>query len=140
MAYKVCSACKRKRKLKHFNYSNRKAGRLQAYCRPCQNKQSRQHYRDNPEQYKARNRAAKKRNRLVMKAHFQSHPCVDCGMSDIRVLDFDHRRNKKFNVCEQAHNGIAVKRLKEEIDKCDVRCRNCHAIRHEEERPGWRST
>lgn len=140
MASKVCSRCKKRRKLKYFNYRNKKKGTLQSRCKTCTQHSSRKHYRNNRPDYISRARKAKKRNRAVLRAYLQLHPCVDCGFADIRCLDFDHQHSKEFNVCEQAHNGISVKKLKEEIAKCEVRCRNCHAIRHEEERPGWRST
>jgi hypothetical protein len=30
------------------------------------------------------------RNALVMREYLMSHNCVDCGESDVRVLEFDH--------------------------------------------------
>lgn len=55
-----------------------------------------------------------------------THPCVDCGEADPIVLEFDHRDGslKSFNVGAQMARAISV--IKEEMDKCDVRCANCH--------------
>ncbi|MFB9960071.1 hypothetical protein [Agromyces bracchium] len=62
--------------------------------------------------------------------HLITHPCIDCGESDIRVLDFDHRdgADKGAEVMRLAQGGHALARVAAEIAKCDVRCRNCHAV------------
>jgi hypothetical protein len=78
------------------------------------------------------------RNQEFARQYLKEHPCVDCGNDDIRVLDFDHRRAKIRNVTSGIHKGWTLERLKEEMDKCDVRCKNCHAIRHMEENNCWR--
>ena len=56
------------------------------------------------------------------------HPCVDCGESDIRCLDFDHRdRSQKTNTISMlVLKRWSLARIQAEIDKCDVRCANCH--------------
>lgn len=61
--------------------------------------------------------------------YFLTHPCVDCGETDPIVLDFDHERDKKSDVCRIRKQG-RLKALQEEIDKCSVRCANCHRKRH----------
>jgi hypothetical protein len=59
-----------------------------------------------------------------------AHPCVDCGETDIRCLDFDHRdpKEKKFLVSEITLSKRSV--LDAEMAKCDIRCANCHRKRH----------
>ena len=55
--------------------------------------------------------------------------CVDCGNRDIRVLDFDHVRAPKFDsVSSMVRRGLSVDVILAEIAKCEVRCKNCHAI------------
>ena len=55
------------------------------------------------------------------------HPCVDCGEKDVRVLDFDHVRGKKYkSVSKMLSGSHSIDRLIEEIKKCEVRCANCH--------------
>ena len=55
--------------------------------------------------------------------------CVDCGIRDIRVLDFDHVKQPKIDsVSGMVRKGRSVALIVAEIAKCEVRCRNCHAI------------
>ena len=55
--------------------------------------------------------------------------CVDCGIRDLVVLEFDHVGNKTANVMTLAQMGGSLERLKREIDECEVRWANCHRRR-----------
>jgi hypothetical protein len=65
-------------------------------------------------------------------------PCVDCGESDLRVLDFDHRdpAAKRENVGTLLTKPVSWRQILEEIEECDVRCANCHR-RRTAEMNGW---
>ena len=72
------------------------------------------------------------KNRIKSLDYLSTHPCIDCNESDPIVLDFDHRdsKTKKFNISRAvggSHRGWDL--IKREIDKCDVRCANCHRRR-----------
>tara|TARA_B100001059_G_C17345016_1_gene337761 strand:- start:65 stop:385 length:321 start_codon:yes stop_codon:yes gene_type:complete len=69
--------------------------------------------------------------RSWIKAYLANHPCVDCGEDDIRVLEFDHidPSQKEFNISRGVADGRGLKSIKSEIEKCEVRCCNCHRIR-----------
>ena len=59
----------------------------------------------------------------------ESTPCADCHVQyPYYVMDFDHRKNKCFNVSQAMRNTGWLKTL-EEIAKCDIVCANCHRIR-----------
>jgi 5-methylcytosine-specific restriction endonuclease McrA len=62
--------------------------------------------------------------------YLEDHSCLDCGEEDIRVLEFDHRDDcVKISDIGSMLRSAPFQRLKEEITKCDVRCRNCHTIK-----------
>jgi hypothetical protein len=69
--------------------------------------------------------------RKFMIDYLKTHPCVDCGNSDIRVLEFDHLRDKKYTISRlmniSSYKSMEI--LKTEMDKCEVVCANCHRIR-----------
>ncbi|MDP1689336.1 MAG: hypothetical protein Q8L47_04390 [bacterium] len=54
--------------------------------------------------------------------------CKDCGENDPIVLDFDHKDpDIKFKPISNMLSGhYSWKSVKSEIEKCDVRCANCH--------------
>jgi hypothetical protein len=54
--------------------------------------------------------------------------CVDCGIKDLRVLDFDHVRGVKLFTIGRAARSSSAMRIEREIAKCVVRCANCHRI------------
>jgi hypothetical protein len=57
------------------------------------------------------------------------HGCVDCGEKNHIVLDFDHIKDKKYNISRMIHDGFAWAAIKKEISKCEVVCANCHRVR-----------
>ena len=73
--------------------------------------------------------------REFVKNYLRTHPCVDCGETDIRCLEFDHidREQKEMWIADAIWK-MGQEKLEAEIDKCQVRCSNHHSIRHYEER------
>ena len=55
--------------------------------------------------------------------------CLDCGENNHIVLDFDHLKDKKYNISRMIHDGFSWAAIKKEISKCEVVCANCHRIR-----------
>jgi hypothetical protein len=69
------------------------------------------------------------RNLILLHGVLEASGCVDCGESEIVVLDFDHIGSKTANVPMLARQGCSLERLKAEIAQCAVRCANCHRRR-----------
>ena len=62
--------------------------------------------------------------------------CQDCGERDITVSTFDHvRGTKKMNIADMISGGYSVTAIKNELEKTDVVCFNCH-MRREQKRRG----
>ena len=82
--------------------------------------------------------ASRKRRKQELKdfiaEYLSLRACVDCGEKDIRVLDFDHVRDKKRdNISHLVRASVpSMKTLQIEISKCEIRCCNCHRkVTHE---------
>ena len=75
-----------------------------------------------------RNNAARvAANRARVDEYLLTHPCVDCGVTDLVVLEFDHVRGVKVgDVSALVTSGYPWTKIEAEIAKCDVRCANCH--------------
>lgn len=136
-----CSRCGEAKPIEEFPMKIRSRGLRRVWCRDCCRAYGREHYRRNRSVYLAkaqrRRQVERPRIRAWIDDYLRQHPCVDCGESRIAVLDFDHRdrSQKELTVAELA--GLMTwSRLRSEIEKCDVRCANCHR-RRTAEQFGW---
>ncbi len=77
---------------------------------------------------RAKKRAAKWRLVQIIKSQ---NGCADCGYNESPyALQFDHiLGEKKANVSNLIRSDYGWGAIKTEIDKCEVVCANCHAIR-----------
>lgn len=115
---------------------------LQSYCRSCQHTTYATYYREHVESFRAklcfRAHAQRNVNRRFIATFLADHPCIDCGVTDPIVLEFDHVRGVKIgSVGVMAQSPVTLEKLKREIEKCEVRCANCHRRRTS---AGWRYT
>ena len=56
-----------------------------------------------------------------------NHSCIDCGEDDPIVLEFDHiNPDDKSSSVAALISRYSLNRLIAEIEKCEVRCANCH--------------
>ena len=129
-----CCMCHKWKPESEFAFRSLATGVRQGHCRECHAAYRRQHYLKNRPQYIAREAARIKSfrigNRKLLYDYLVAHPCVDCGETDVLVLEFDHRdpETKSWDI------GFVVARkpwkfVLAEIAKCDVRCVNCHRRR-----------
>lgn len=151
-ASRACSGCGEEKSFDEFYaHPQGKDGR-QSRCKSCQNSRRWEKGRFRTEEDKQRiyerNRVSYQRNkdkyarrqterRLRLKIEavaLLGGECVECGCDHPLLLEFDHRdpADKLFEITKAL--GLPGKYPKEtvkaEIQKCDLRCRNCHALRH----------
>lgn len=138
---KRCAHCKELKDLTEFAYSNKLLKTHQKHCRDCMRKFNRQSYERRSEKKKQEIEENRKAQREAIRQYIwdylSTHPCVDCGESDPKVLEFDHvRGRKKSNIGNLATQGYSISSVRKEIAKCEVRCANCHRRKTADER-GW---
>jgi len=77
--------------------------------------------------YQMKKRQERRENiKRKMMEFYKSNPCVDCGESDPRVLDFDHINTKRHNVSTLLRKEYSWDSIIQEAKQCEVRCANCH--------------
>lgn len=125
-----CSQCERVLPLSSFAHRSTRERCLQRRCRECMAKYHAQWYAKNRanvmDRVHRRKRSLIRENRQRILAHLRAHPCADCGEADPIVLEFDHLRDKRAEVSELVRAGVGWRTIQHEIDKCEVRCVNCH--------------
>lgn len=127
-----CGRCGELKPVDDFAWRRKSKGQRHNYCRPCHSAYHREHYLANKARYIAQaaaNKITLRRERTaLLLEYFQTHPCVDCGETDPLVLEFDHLRDKSFEIAA----GIidhSWGRILAGIAKCEVVCANCHRRR-----------
>lgn len=105
------------------------------------NQKSREYYKANREKCIEQARQQREANICWYKAYKSTLSCIKCGENFPECLHFHHRdpdskqaesglARKRSRVGDMAARGVSIKRLKEEIAKCDVLCSNCHIKEH----------
>ena len=129
---RTCGGCGEIKPADDFAWRRKAKGQRDNMCRPCRSAYGRAHYLANRQKYidaeaeRKRARAQVRTEWLI--AFFEESPCVDCGERDPVVLEFDHLRDKRFEITNQFASRNWQEIL-DEIAKCEVVCANCHRRR-----------
>jgi hypothetical protein len=126
---KRCCTCKQIKPLSEFNRMTRSKDGRQGSCRECNKAYHYAHWDRHMAQINARNRRMRRENRQRMVNLLRQSRCADCGEDDIVVLEFDHLRDKRWNIGAMISRNCEWARILEEIAKCEVVCANCHRRR-----------
>jgi hypothetical protein len=139
MTRKICTKCGEEKDIEEFSWSL-KGIKRHSRCKKCHAAEHMEYYERNKEKelkYKWDRQVRKREEaRRFVFNYLSSHPCVVSGETDPIVLTFDHvRGTKKMDVSQMVNQGYSLEALQIEIDKCEVRCGNCH-MRIEKQRRG----
>ena len=130
---KRCYKCKQEKLLDNFPLNQKRVDGHGSMCKDCKKSYNAAYYektkdRHNPGRAARRERAKNEARQHVFE-YLATHPCVDCGETDVVVLDFDHRGDKTEEINAMI---VAEKRwplILAEIAKCEVVCSNDHRRR-----------
>lgn len=132
---KTCSRCKQELRISFFNKKKIRKDKsilYQQFCKECNKKSSREYYAKNKEKhrkeiYKRREKYKESARKYIWSILTKSK-CLDCNEDDPVVLEFDHidASNKKHCISSMIQGRFSLNAIKEEINKCEIRCANCH--------------
>lgn len=129
---KTCIKCNLEQEDSEFLIINKLTQKRKNTCKKCKSLYDKE-YRKRPEVYakfraqvKAKAPEYRQRNREFIYQYKLSHPCVDCGEADPAVLHFDHIKDKEYLISKLISDKSSLSKIKKEIEKCEVRCANCH--------------
>jgi len=129
---KQCTNCLQDKPLTLDNFYKRKDGSFESYCRPCSLLRVKEYYKKNKKNQIKKSSAARKARQIITRSYcfdfLKTHPCVDCGETDILTLEFDHLvpSEKENTISMMVSQGMLIEKIKKEMLKCEVRCANCH--------------
>ena len=125
---KLCAICKVNTSVKNSNGTNK------AYCKECRNLKARLNWSKRGKEVKSESN----RKIDVVINDRKKAPCADCGVIyPPYITDFDHvnHETKLMNISRMRSKHMAIGKIIEEMDKCDVVCANCHRERTNKRNP-----
>lgn len=117
MELKFCHYCKESKPLSAFYQRRGKEG-ASSYCKPCTNSES----------------LLRQRKFKTKCIEYKGGKCENCGYDKFQgALEFHHRdpTEKDFQL-SKARSWTFNERVKNELDKCQILCSNCHKELHNE--------
>jgi hypothetical protein len=141
---KKCFVCKLDKPVSDFDTNVCRADGFQTSCRDCNSVRHKEWYEQNKDEVRRKAKEwGEQQHKILTKflfEYFKINPCVDCGNSNILVLECDHVQGIKVDaIGHMLRDRVSLGVLKAELMKCEVRCRNCHAIKTQMSNPrSWR--
>lgn len=133
---KTCRKCGHTLSLDRFNKNRSRKDGLSTQCKDCNKANLKRHYSNNTDYYKSKTENRRRELHSWYSELKAELSCQECGEDHPACLHFHHRdpSKKEIALSKIWISGWGMKRIQEEIDKCDVLCANCHAKLHWSER------
>ncbi len=124
----ICSRCRHDKPTTEFH---RQRDGYFRWCKACRAAYDRAYHKKTWESGVRPAQVAKRRqrNREFIWEYLSDKACMDCGETDIVILEFDHQRNKEYNISEMSGKTSSLAKILEEMKKCEIVCANCHRRR-----------
>lgn len=138
---KQCTKCKVEKQLTEFSKRSSNKEKYQSWCKQCSYNHVNGTYKTNPhrkEKLKAWTKSYQEKAEQFVHDYLLKNPCCQCGQTNILTLQFDHLRDKKFEIGLAVTQGHSVKTIEKEIAKCQVLCANCHSIKTATQLGNWK--
>lgn len=129
---KKCNKCGEQKDLSEFRSRSISKDKKQSWCKKCADESKKIWYIKNKIKYRKLALIWIKKRKIEVRKflleYLKHNPCIDCKkIFPPECMDFDHIKDKKCNISTMMSNSI--EQIKKEIEKCEVRCANCHRIK-----------
>jgi|WetSurMetagenome_2_1015567.scaffolds.fasta_scaffold482948_1 predicted HNH restriction endonuclease len=145
--HKICPCCKIDKPAPDFYKDNSRNDGLQVYCISCEKirnegrrdkiiKNKKEYYQKNAELFK-KDRREKTQSLKKEIISILGGMCSCCGLEytgkNGAIFDCHHRdpKSKEFGI--GSRQSADPEEIRQELEKCDLVCKNCHAMIHAEE-------
>jgi len=128
-----CPRCCMEKDESYFSIARGRKNGRQLYCKECYKIINSETYKRSPERRtrikQSRDNHREEIQRTIIE-YLSGKKCERCGFDNILALEFHHRDRglKAFNVSTSVRTQYSIKKIVEEINKCEVLCSNCHRI------------
>lgn len=124
--YKMCKQCCNIKPVAEFESKKHRRKKLTTHCTSCREIRKKADFNPTTKIGKCR--------KFWMNWK-KGQRCIDCGLQDERVIEADHVTGKKIHRVSDypwwaRHGGVTG--MREELKKCEPRCRFCHTIKTKE--------
>lgn len=139
---KTCIACKLEKEIEEFSWKSQPKGIRQSRCKKCYRSMRNKWYIRNKQQEIDTVVAYRLKKKKELRKWFWEYKstlkCQNCGEARTPTLQFHHlnSKDKEITLSKAVTDLWPIKKIMEEIAKCDVLCANCHAIEHYNQRNG----
>ena len=129
---KYCSKCKTYKPLNEFAWKKKKLNKKASTCKSCHKIYRDKYYKINKKREQKRITDRKKQLRLFIKDYKNNLKCNRCDENHPATLQFHHKDPtiKETEIATAVNRGWSIKRIINEIEKCEVLCANCHSKIH----------
>ena len=135
---KKCSKCKEEKNLYEFTKNKSQLDGMQKYCKKCKKSSDEKWIMENPSIWKERNKIKNQKIKNIL-SEFRVElggKCIKCNESREHLLDFHHIEPKKKEgviadiLGWSGFGENAIKKARNELNKCILLCSNCHRDFH----------
>lgn len=128
--YKNCSVCKEEKLLSGFRKDKTQKSGYQPRCKVCVRSAINSSYARYKNKVIANNHARQRETRALLLEYKQAHGCNLCLERSVVCLDFHHLDPSQKDFQLSSVSTQCWERVLEEVNKCILVCKNCHAKIH----------
>jgi hypothetical protein len=129
--FKVCTTCRKEKALTDFRKDSRRLDGLQSWCKQCAREHHKSAYTSKyGDSAKVATNVRMNKAKEWLLEYKRSRGCCSCPEQSVHCLTFHHIDPREKDFTLGASLSRSLSKIQQEVSKCVVVCRNCHAKIH----------